>query len=150
MANEQGLSILSFDGARLAFPLSEAVSIRRSTELDETHKIPLAVGSVIHADRLWPVFGLNANYQPLASLTAGTIYCVCLSADNGQTGVALACETVNTISLTDDVMPPEPLPTCMQRAATPLQQLFRQGEQLVPISTAPALAAYLRSLVLTE
>ena len=149
MANEQGLSILSFDGAHLAFPLSEAVSIRRSTELDETHKIPLAVGSVIHADRLWPVFGLNANYQPLTSLTAGTIYCVCLSADNGQTGVALACETINTINLADNESP-EPLPNCMQRAATPLRQLFRQGEQLVPISTAPALAAYLRSLVLPE
>ena len=150
MANEQGLSILSFDGTRLAFPLSEAVSIRRSTELDQTHKIPLALGSVIHADRLWPVFGLSAHYEPQTALAAGTVYCVCLSADDGQTGVALACETVNSVNLSGDVMPPEPLPACMQRAATPLRQLFRQGEQLVPISTAPALAAYLRSLVLPE
>ena len=147
MATELGLSILSFAGMRLAFPLTETVSIRRSSELVENHAMPLACGSVVHAERRWPVFRLNANFEPLLGSLQQNSYCVCLSADDGQTGLVLACDATNLFKWTTEDMLPIPLPTCMQREVTPIQQLIQQGTQLLPVSSAPVLAAYLRSLM---
>ena len=147
MEADQGLSILSFEGIRLAFPLSEAVGIQRSADLEENHDIPLAVASVVYASRRWPVFRLDVNFEPLISSLPNDIHCVCLSSDDGQTGVALVCEEIEAFRLGPDNLVPTLLPTCMQREATPLWKLFLHGEYLLPVSTAPLLATYLRSLI---
>lgn len=141
-----GLTILAFEGVRLAFPLGEVVSIQRTVDLEAAAGVPLALGSLVYAGRRWPVFGLTAAYVPLRQPSPNSTYCVCLSADDGQTGLALTCDTVNAISLERDTGP-QALPSCMQREATPLRQLFKHQERLLPVSTAPALAAYLRTLM---
>ena len=154
MATEHGLSIVSFNSTRLAFPLGEALGLQRSADLESASEpetsVPLTIGSIIHAEQRWPVFNLNADFIPMPTLSATTHHCLCLSADGGATGVALACETVETLSFNADAIAPTPLPTCMQRAATPLQQLYVYDKHILPISSAPALAAYLRSLMEQE
>lgn len=149
MATESGmgLSILSFAGVSLAFPLQEAVSIQRSQDLEKIDQLTLAAGSMVYADKRWPVFQLDANFKPLTDSLPANVYCVCLSADGGQTGVALTCETVESIQLKADQPTPDPLPVCMQLDATPLQQLFLHNDHLLAVSSAPALTAYLKSLM---
>ncbi len=148
MATRQvnGLSILAFEGAHLAFPLGEVVSVQRTTDVESEVDVPLALGSLIYAGRRWPVFGFSASYTLVQQPSPSSSYCVCLSADDGKTGLSLVCDTVNAISLENETGP-QPLPTCMQREATPLRQLFKHQERLLPVSTTSALAAYLRTLM---
>jgi hypothetical protein len=148
MSTEQGLSVLSFDGTQLAFPLAEAVSIQRSVSIEQNGAIPLAAGSVVYADRYWPVFSLNARFEPLSGAPPkDNMYCVCLSADDGQTGVALTCETLRTVRWDAGEPGPGLLPVCMQRDVMPFQLIYRHGADLLPVSRAPVLATYLRSLM---
>lgn len=147
MTDEKGLSILSFSGTQLAFALSEVVSIRRSRDLEDKCDVALSVGSVVHTERRWPVFHLNASFEPSLDLPCENVYCVCLSADASVTGIALTCDAVNTISLNPGDRIPSPLPICMQRDVTPLKQILLYEDQLLPVSTAPDLATYLRFLM---
>ena len=120
---------------------------QRSNDVEKNQDVPLALGSVVHAGRRWPVFRLNENFEPLFDLPLQNIYCVCLSADDGATGIALICDTVETIRLEANDPIPTMLPTCMQREVTPLQKIFLHNEHLLPVSTAPALANYLKALM---
>lgn len=148
MTSEHGLSILSLGEMKLAFPLSEVAGIRRCTEMEAENplNIPLSLGCISHAGHYWPVFQLNDLMQPEQHIDPCNGYCLCLSADNNQTGVALLCETVNSVPLHSDGVQPIPLQACMQRAVTPIQQLFLHMGQLLAVSSTANLATYLRTL----
>ena len=145
MATEQnnGLSVLAFDGARLAFPLGEVLGVQRSSQIEAEQDNPLALGGIVHAGRRWPVFALDGGFNRITMLPAERPYCVCVSADGGETGLALMCDTVNGVSL-EAQRPPPVLPECLRAPHSPLRQWYRLGEQIVPITSAPALADYLR------
>lgn len=145
-AQNNGLSVLTFDGVHLAFPLNEVAGVQQVSLLDKNSELPLALGSVVHGGRSWPVFGLSGNLELLTTLPAQRTYCICLSADDSETGLALACDTVNAIALAPGLSPPS-IPTCMQRADSPLRQWYRHGEQILPISSTPALARYIKNLM---
>ena len=142
-----GLSVLAFDGVQLAFALSEVLGIQRTYLLDYDDKtLPFALCSIVHAGRRWPVFGLGPDYELLVELPAKRNYCVCLSADDGETGLALACETVNAVPL-EPSFNPAPVPVCAQRADSPLQAWHIHRERMLPISSTPALARYISGLM---
>ena len=142
-----GLSVIAFDGIKLAFALDEVMGVQRTYLLDYDDKpSPFALCSIVHAGRRWPVFALGRDYELLTKLPAERNYCVCLSADDGQTGLALACETVNAIPLEPNVNP-TPVPVCVQRTDSPLQAWHWHREHILPISSAPSLTRYLSGLM---
>ena len=144
---DKGLSVLTFDGVQLAFALNEVFGVQRTYLLDYDDKpLPFALCSMVHAGRRWPVFGLGRDFVPLAELPAERNYCVCLSADDGETGLALACETVNAIPLGPDINPAV-VPVCAQRADSPLQAWHLHRERMLPITSTPALARYISGLM---
>ena len=139
-----GLSILEFDSAQLAFPLHEVAGVQRISLLEKNSELPLALGTVVHDGRSWPVFGLNGSFALLPTLPAQRAYCICLSADGSETGLALVCDTVNTVALAPG-QSPLPIPTSIQRADSPLRQWYWRAEKILPISSTPALAGYIKN-----
>ncbi len=142
----ESLSVIKFDGARLAFPLAEVVGMQRISALEENSEIPLALGSVIHGGRRWPVFGLGGDFELLFTLPAQRMHCICLSADGVQTGLALACDTISTIALGPD-LEPLPIPICIQRADSPLRTWCWWNEKILPVSSTPTLITYFKGLM---
>jgi hypothetical protein len=145
-AQSKGLSVLTFGKARLAFPLEEVLAVQPKSLIESACEVPLAIGSLIQSGRRWPVFGLEENFKLSTSLSAQRTYCICLSADDAETGLALVCDTVNGVSLADSVIPP-PLPDCMRFAHSPLRHWYRLDEVLLPVSNVLALAGYIKSLI---
>ena len=138
-----GLSVLSFDGVRLAFPLAEVIGLQRSALLETENKpVPFALASIVHASRRWPVFALDKHLQPLPSVPEQDLYCVCLSTDNAESGIALLCERIDTVALATDVELVS-IPSCIQQADSPLRHWHWHSEAVLPISSAPAIAAYI-------
>ncbi len=142
-----GLSVLAFDGARLAFPLTDVVGAQRASQLERSEDLPpLALGTIEYAGRRWPVFGLGRDYALLSELPENCGYCACLSADGSETGLALACETIGSIPIGTDEQPAE-VPISVQRPDSPMERWHLHGERILPISSTPALMRYISRLM---
>ena len=142
----KGLSILAFDSVQLAFPVDEVLGVQPLSLIEPNPEAPLALGSITQGGRRWPVFGFSADFKLLSGLLAQHSYCVCLSADGAETGLALVCDTVNGVSLASGAAAPS-LPVCLRAIDSPLRHWYQFGSLLVPISSAPALARYITRLM---
>jgi len=148
MTQSNDLSVLNFAGVKLAFPLKEVSGVQRISRLesDSDSELPLAFGSLVHNGRRWPVFGMANNLSLLSSLSKQFLYCVCLSADNDETGLALACESVNTVVLGPGVST-QPLPEYMRPTHSPLHHWVKLDHSVVTISNVLAMAQYIKRLI---
>lgn len=139
------LALLAFDDTWLVLPLTDVATVERTTEMRYGDGYGRSIGRLTHAGRRYAVYGFSPRLRLLSELPPQHLFCACLAGPEGQLGVALACNTVTPINLSrDDVL--QPLPECMRRTGAPLQHLLKRGQQLMPVTTAAALTAYIASL----
>lgn len=136
------LTMMIFDGVRLAVPLSEAVSIERTAQLQPGDTESQALGVVLARNQHYPVYALSRRLALLSAIPAQCAFCVCLGHDDRGQRLALACESVSPLRL-DNATTIQPLPTCMHSPGTPVRGLYGLGKQLVLCSTTDDLAAYI-------
>jgi hypothetical protein len=136
------LTIMTMDGTRLAVPLSSSVTIERTVQLQPGETAGQVVGTILSRNQRYPVYALSRHLAVLAELPAQRAFCVCLEDEHGPQRLAIACDTVTPVRL-DHAARIQLLPTCMQATGTPLQGLCTVAQQLVLVSSAEALGAYL-------
>lgn len=139
------LTLLTFDNTRLAVPLSEVVTIERTRQLQPDDSMGGILGRVTHGGHGYPVYGFSPAFDLLPRLPDQRLFCVCLKTNEGETRLALACDTTMPIRL-EQIELLNALPECMAQADTPLQGLFNHGQRLVLFSTTAALAAYINRM----
>jgi hypothetical protein len=139
------LTLLTFDDTRLAVPLSEVVTIERTRQMQPDDSSTRLLGHVIHTGDEYPVYGFSPAFDLLPQLPSQRLFCVCLRASQGETKLALACDTTMPIRLEQAELL-NALPECMQRTDTPVQGLFNHGQRLILFSTLGALANYINRM----
>jgi hypothetical protein len=68
-----------------------------------------AVGQLVEEGHAWPVYRLNRDLEPVATVPPGTNMCALLRSDNGLFG--LLCEGLKPVQAVDLAF--HPLPECM-------------------------------------
>jgi len=136
------LTIMTFDGVRLAVPLRDATTIERTAQLQPEITAGHAIGCILSRQQRYPVYALSRRLEVLPALPKQRLLCVCLGSDSSTPHLAIACDSVTALRL-DSATAIQPLPACMQYTGTPLWGLCRVAQQLVLVSSADALATYL-------
>ncbi len=136
------LTMMMFDGVRLAVPLSAAMTIERSAHIQPGDTAGQALGAITAHNQSYPVYALSHRLEVLPTLPEQRAFCVCLEDESTAQRLAIACDSVTPLRL-DSATVIQPLPTCMQYTGTPLRGLCTVAQQLVLVSTADALVAYL-------
>ena len=138
------LTMMMFDGVRLAVPLSAAMTIERSVHIQPGVVEGQALGTITARNQSYPVYAFSRRLELLPALPAQRAFCVCLEDDSQAQRLAIACDSVTPLRL-DSATVIQPLPTCMQYTGTPLRGFCSLAQQLLLVSTADALAAYIHS-----
>lgn len=135
------LTILTFAGTPLAFPLIEVVSIQQVKQATIPNQaLPYLLGTIQHAKRNWPIFSLNQDLTVVTQIPATYPYLVCFSSPNTQTGLCLSCETISSLILTTPI---QFIPDYAKLASSPLQQWCYHNQTLLALTNTTAIALYI-------
>lgn len=139
------LAILTFDHTWLALPLAEVTAVERMTEVRHGDVHGLALGRLTRAGHRYAVYGFSPSLRLLPEWPAQHQFCACLAGAEGASDIALTCDMVTPVHLSQDVVL-HALPECMRRTGAPLQYLLKYQQRLALVSTAAALTRYIANL----
>ena len=144
---DQQLAVMAFGEHRLAVPLSDVTTIERTKQLqtDSASAPGQAFGTLSYRGRSYRVYGFSPEFALLAEMPTEWAFCACMGGTEDSPGLAIACEAVTPIHLGSEAVT-QPMPAFIRRADSPLHTLIKQNEQLMLLSSATALVAFINGM----
>lgn len=137
-------AVLRIQGLQLMFPQNEVRTLEAASDVDGSEPLPGSAGWINYLRQRWPVYCLSE--QLLLQLDVPVERRTCALFALGQGYLGLLCDDVAIMKQVSSQS--YALPTVMRNAHTPIQSLLMQDGQLLCVSSAQQLAAYIEHLVL--
>lgn len=137
-------TLLYIDDFRLAFAQHQVAMVELASAIRADDKPSLTVGTLVLQQSRLPVYAPDPNLSLTKALPLQRRFCVCFNPGGDAGGAfALACDHVETQRIATGILP---IPGCLRAENNPLQQMVKQLQTLVFISTAAAMKRYINTL----
>ena len=141
-----GITIVRYGETTLGFMSQEVVQLQAKGSLKKERLAPLSVGSVVHNKKKWPVFGLANDYRLLESPPDQNAACVCLSPDNGVTGIAFLCDSIKHLNPRHGFRL-QAIPDFMRFETSPITHWAAMYANVITIVSCASMTRYIKSLI---
>jgi hypothetical protein len=132
-------AVLKIDGLALMLPQTEVRALESASDVGGSDPAKKSIGWISYMRQRWPVYCLSEQLELLGSAPSSRRTCALLAIENGYIGVL--CDDVSVQKQITGKS--HELPLAMKTADTPVTKLIPFGGELMSVTSAKRLAAYI-------